>query len=389
MRPTWAEVSLSTLRRNFRITQDFVGPNVTVCAVVKADAYGHGAVECARALEREGAAWFGVTSTEEGVRLREAGIGGRVLLMTGFWRGEEEEVVRHKLTPAVWQPADLELLGRAARKLGIGRVPVHLKLDTGMARLGVARAALPAMFKLLRAQRNVAVEGIFSHLASAEVIGALDTVQQLAAFRRAAAQAKRAGLQPRFLHLANSAAIAAGRDFHYNFVRPGLSLYGYNLPFTSPSGRPSGVARPLEVRPVLAWKTRIVGLRNVAKRQRVGYGGTFVARRASRLAVLPVGYADGLSRHLSSVGRVMIRGQYCPIVGRVSMDLTLVDVTAVRQAAVGDEATILGEQIAARPIAGKPARLRIDAWEHATHADTVPYEILCGISKRVPRQYIE
>jgi len=391
MRPTWAEISLAVLRRNFRITQDYVGPNVTVCAVVKADAYGHGAVECARALESEGAMWFGVTSTEEGVNLRAGGVRGRILLMTGFWRGEEDTVLRHKLTPAVWQRDDLTLLERAAKKMRIARVPVHAKLDTGMARLGVPPAEFADFLGALRSRRHLVLEAVFSHLASAEVVDADDVKRQHTRFRAAIAQTLRARLRPRFLHLANSAAIAASGDLHYNFVRPGISLYGYYLPFVSDSGKPAALG--LQVRPVLRWKTRIVGLRQVRPRQPVGYGGAFVTKTAARIAVLPLGYADGLNRHLSSLGRVIVRGQYAPIVGNISMDLTLIDVTKIGGAAVGDEVTLIGEQ-PAQPGKTKtergaePGMCRIDAWEHATHAHTIPYEVLCAISKRVPRRYV-
>ncbi len=378
MRPTWAEVSLAALRRNFRITQDFVGPNVTVCAVVKADAYGHGAIECARALEGEGAAWLGVTSPDEGVRLREAGIRGRILLMTGFWRGEEEAVLEHKLTPAIGQIESLNLLDAAAARRKLGRVPVHVKLDTGMARLGVPLAQLGELLAALRACEHIALEGVFTHLASAEVVDADDVEQQAILFDGSVAEIVRAGFQPRLLHVANSAAIAARRALHKNFVRPGISLYGYYLPFVSSSGRPTE-RRGLDVRPVLAWKTRIIGLRDVPAGQRIGYGGAFVAEGPARLAVLPLGYADGLNRHLSSLGRVIVRGSYAPIVGNVSMDITLIDVTAVAGAEIGDEVTLIGEQ----------GTCRIDAWEHATHAHTIPYEILCAISKRVPRRYVE
>src|SRR5581483_6991754 len=341
MRPTWAEVSLSALQRNFRVIEKHVGPDVTVCAVVKADAYGHGAVECARALIEAGAAWLGVTSTEEGVRLREAGIGGRILLMTGFWRGEEEAVIRHKLTPAVWQRESLDQLQAAAKKMNVGAVPVHVKLDTGMARLGLAQGDEKKFLKALLASGRVVAEGVFSHLASAEVLNAKDAADQERRFAQAFARFAKAGVRPRFLHLANSAAIAARRSTWHNFVRPGISLYGYQLPYVN-SGKHTAVAPVLPVVPVLSWKTRIIGLRDVPKGQPVGYNGAFVTKAKTTLAVLPVGYADGLSRKLSSAGRVIVRGKYAPIAGRVSMDITLADVTGIGDAAVGDEVVILG-----------------------------------------------
>lgn len=379
-RPTWAEVSLSTLRRNFRLTQQHVGASIVVCAVVKADAYGHGAVECAHALEEEGAAWLGVTSTDEGVRLREAGITARILLMSGFWRGEEEAVIEHRLTPAVWQRESLELLDRSTQALttpGDRAVPVHMKIDTGMSRLGVPRDQVTGFCDILRGFPRIKVEGVFTHLASSEVVDAESNAQQLAAFESALAELRSHNVNTKYVHAANSSAIASLPAARYNFVRPGISLYGYALPFVSTSGRPSEI-RGLALEPVMTWKTRIIGLRKVGPGGSIGYGSTYRARQPMTLAVLPVGYADGLRRELSSLGRVLVRGAVAPIVGRISMDLTLIDVSSISGVDVGDEVIILG----------RDGEHQLDAWEHATLAQTIPYEILCGISSRVPRRYV-
>jgi alanine racemase len=378
MRPTWAEVSLRALRANFRRIQQHVGRHVTVCAVVKADAYGHGAAECSRALEAEGAAWLGVTSTEEGVRLREHGLRARILLMTGFWRGEQDDVVRHALTPAAWQGESLELLKQAVSKVGAQRVPVHVKIDTGMARLGLPHTEAAQFAEDLRRHPELEVEGLFTHLASAEIVDASSNALQSTRFDEARGAFRAAGFAPRYIHMANSAAIVSNAGWRHNFVRPGISLYGYYLPFLSSSGRPVE-ARGLPVEPVLAWKTRIIGLRHVGPNQPIGYDGAYVTRASARIAVLPVGYADGLNRKLSSQGRVLVRGEFAPIVGNVSMDITLIDISAVARATIGDEVVIIGHQ-------GSRA---IDAWEHATLAQTIPYEILCNISSRVPRVAVE
>jgi len=375
-RPTWAEVSLAALRHNFRTIQSHVGADVTVCAVVKADAYGHGAVECARALEADGAQWFGVTTTEEGARLRQAGIAGRILLMTGFWRGEEDAVVEHRLTPAVWQEENLALLERSAAKAGAEKFAVHLKLDTGMSRLGVTPEHLLAFLPCLRTTPHLALEGVFTHLASAEVVDASDVEVQTSRFTRAIERIKRTGYTPQYTHIANSAAIASRPQMHRNFVRPGLSLYGYYLPFVSSSGQ-LVEQKPLDVRPVMSWKTKIIGLRDVPAGQGVGYNARHVTSRASRIAVLPLGYADGLNRHLSCTGRMVVRGQFAPIAGNVSMDITLLDVTDIPAAQIGDDVTILGTD----------GDNSITAWEHATISHTVPYETLCGIHIRVPRRF--
>jgi alanine racemase len=375
-RPTWAEVSLSALKHNFRAIRDRVGPEVTVCAVVKADAYGHGAIECARALEADGAKWFGVTTTEEGVRLREAGIAGRILLMTGFWRGEEEAVVERRLTPAVWQEDNLALLERAAAKSGAEKFPVHLKLDTGMSRLGVTPEHLLAFLPCLRNTPHLALEGAFTHLASSEVVDSSDVEVQASRFARAIDKIHHSGYSPKYTHIANSAAIASRPQMHRNFVRPGISLYGYYLPFVSSSGQPVE-QKPLDVRPVLSWKTQIIGVRDVPAGAGVGYNARLVTSRASRIAVLPLGYADGLNRHLSCTGRMLVRGQFAAIAGNVSMDITLLDVTDIPGVQLGDEVTIIGAD----------GDHTITAWEHATISHTIPYEILCGINTRVPRRY--
>jgi alanine racemase len=375
-------VSLAALRHNCRQARELVGPDVAVMAVVKADAYGHGVVACARALEEEGAEWLGVTSTEEGVLLRENGVRTRILLMTGFWRGEEDEILRHNLTPAVWDWWQVGVLEAAAERVSPGGppFPIHLKVDTGMARLGVG-PPLQAMFaRRIQAARRLQLEGLFSHLASSEVLDAPDVEAQMRRFDEVECEIADAGLVPIYRHLANTGAIASRPTSWKTMVRPGISLYGYTLPFST-NGGGGGLleaARELPVKPVLAWKTRVVGMRNVSPGQAVGYNARFVAQRPTRLAVVPVGYADGLSRQLSCRGRMIVRDRYAPIAGAVSMDVTLLDVTDVPETALGDEVTIIGAT----------GHCSVTAWDHARLANTIPYEILCGISKRVPRQYV-
>ncbi len=380
LRHTWAEVSLTALRHNFRTLQDYVAPAATVCAVVKADAYGHGLAGCARALEAEGALWFGVTDTREGVQLREAGVTGRILVMSGFWRGEEEAIVQYDLTPAAWDWSHIELLEDAAERLKIGRaVPVHLKIDTGMSRLGIAMADLPHFAGVIREAQHVTLEGVFSHLASAEVIDAPDVSAQLSRFDDAVTTIVESGLSPVYYHIANSAALVTRHHSWKNFVRPGISLYGYFPPFASAvTGHPD-TSYELPVVPVLTWKTRILAIRDVPAGQPIGYNGAYVTRAPSRIAVLPVGYGDGLSRQLSSRGRVIVRGDFAAIVGNVSMDLTTIDVTGIPGVDVGDEVVLLGTT----------GKRTITAWEHASLASTIAYEVLCHISRRVERRYVE
>jgi len=376
-RPTWAEVSLSALRQNYRTVAEYVGAGVTICAVVKAYAYGHGAIECACALEEEGATWLGVTSLDEAIPLREEGIATRILLMTGFWRGEEEEIIRLRLTPTVWEIGQIELLERAAKRLGVTQHAVHLKVDSGMGRLGAAPEDLPRISEALRSSPHLMVEGFSTHIASSEVLDAPSVSEQLKSFESARATLREYGFDPPLIHAANTSAVISHHESWNTMVRPGLALYGYHLPFERAGRIVSGRGLRLNVKPVLTWKTRILSIREMRAGQAIGYGGTYVTKAPARIAILPVGYADGLNRELSSKGRVIVREHYAPIVGRISMDLTTVDVTGIPGVEVADEVILLGSQDG----------LSVDAREHAELANTIPYEILCAISKRVPRKY--
>jgi alanine racemase len=345
--------------------------------VVKADAYGHGATECARALEEEGARWLGVTSLDEAIPLRDAGIRTRILLMTGFWRGEEEEMIRLQLTPTVWEPGQVDLLEKAAAGMDLPRLPVHLKVDTGMGRLGVDPEDLYQVCAALKSSPHLLLEGLSTHLASSEVLDAPSVNDQLQKFEQVRNLLRNEGFDPPLVHVANTGAVISKRESWNTMVRPGIAMYGYHLPFERAGREVSGSKLRLGVKPVLTWKTRILSLRDVRANQALGYGGTYVTKAPARIAVLPVGYADGLNRALSSRGRVIVREHYAPIVGRISMDLTLADVTGLPGVSVGDEVVLLGA------LDG----LSVDAREHAELANTNVYEILCAISKRVPRKY--
>jgi len=363
--------------------QKHVGATVTVCAVVKADAYGHGALECSRALEAEGARWLGVTSLDEAIPLREAGIRASILLMTGFWRGEENDIVRLQLTPTVWEPWQIESLDAAAAALGVARHPVHLKVDTGMGRLGVALDQLPTVLAALKGASHLELEGLSTHLASSEIMDAPSVAEQERNFESARRLVREAGFEPQLVHLANTNAVISRRETWANMkgsamVRPGVALYGYYLPFQRAGREVSGGTLRLTVKPILTWKTRILSLRDFGANQALGYGGTYVTKAPAHVAVLPVGYADGYNRQLSNRGRVIVREHYAPILGSISMDLTLVDVTGIPGVSVGDEVILLGVCDG----------LSVDALEHARLANSSPYEILCNISKRVPRRYV-
>jgi alanine racemase len=368
---------LKALSRNFHTVQELVGSDVQVCAVVKADAYGHGATKCAVALETAGAKWLGVTTTDEGVPLREAGVRGRILLMTGFWRGEEQEVVRRSLTATVWEPEHVEALNRAAERLGAPPQPVHLKVDTGMGRLGVQPEGVDAMCAAIKASPRVALEGLCTHFASSEVLEAPDVLRQIQRFEEALEIVKQNGLSPVVCHMDNTGGIFARPDTWKNMVRPGLAIYGYALPLVR-EGKPEIPQVVGQLEPVLSWRTRILSIKKMQTGQPIGYGGAYVTKTPSRIAALPVGYADGYNRGLSNKGRVIVRGAYAPIVGAISMDLTLVDVTNIAGADVGDEVLLIGSSGSAR----------VTAPEIAQICGTIPYEILCAISKRVPRKFI-
>lgn len=379
-RPNWAEISLSALAENYRVVARHLGPGITPCCVIKCDAYGHGVIESARALEEAGAVFLGVTSTEEGIAVRDAGVKLPILVMTGFWRGEEESLLRHSLTPAIATAEHIEALEHASQSLGLThKIPVHLKVDTGMARLGVSLADLPALAARIARSPVVELEGVFSHLSESEVLNSPVAARQRADFERAIALLAAAGLHPRYRHLANTAATVARPETWNNMVRPGLALYGYNLACEGQSEGPGAGTTALPVRPVLTWKTRIIALRDIASGTPVGYNQRWRAARPTRLAVIPVGYGDGFNRQLSRGGQVILHDHYAPIAGNVSMDLTMIDVTDIPGAAIGDEVLLIG----------RSPHCSIGADDQARLANTIVYEILCGLSPRVPRVYVE
>lgn len=396
-RPNWAEVSLLALRHNFRVIQQHVGPGVTICSVAKCDAYGHGYAECARALQEEGGRWFGVTSTDEGVALRESGITGRVLIMVGVWRGEEEDALHYSLTPAISRIDELDAIARAARKLRLSHpVAVHLKVDTGMARLGLPLAELEKFVGALAQVPEIELEGVFSHLASSEVLDDADACRQIKRFEQALQALAQHGLRPPIRHLANSSAAIARPETRHNFVRPGLAIYGYQLPPVNHDGNSAASALTrLDLHPVLQWKTRVISLRDVPAGQALGYGGTYVTSAPARIAVIAAGYGDGYSRKNSYPrnGRaseastngsvqdrssVLIRERRAPVLGRVSMDTTIVDVSHIRGCEIGDEVMLIGRS-------GGEA---ITAWDVARWSETLPYEVMCNLSERVLRRYV-
>lgn len=378
VRPTRAEVNLAALRHNLRVIGRHAGA-ARVWPVLKADGYGHGAPAVARTLERAGADGFCVALLEEAVELREAGIRAPLLVMGGYYGGAYEEIVARRIVPVVYDTGHVEGLARAARAEG-ATVDVHLKVDTGMARLGVRPSALDAFANVLAENPNVRVVGLMTHLASADAADAGDTAEQLRRFEVATATLAKRGILPAVRHAANSAALLRGQGL-YDAVRPGLAVFG--VAPRSVSGGSSGEAFSQELRPTMRVRTEVIDVRSIDEGETVGYGGLFRARRPTRVATVPMGYADGLSRQLSNRGALLVRGKRAPIIGAVSMDMSMIDVTDVPGASLRDEVVVLGPQEGAL---GKDA---ISADEIAEHVGSIPWEILTAISRRVPRFYRE
>ena len=374
-RPTWAEINLNHLAENFKRIKQRVGPVARVMAVVKANAYGHGAVACARRLVNEGADWFGVALPEEGIQLRSAGITQPVLCLGGFWPGQAAACIQHHLTPVVYRLDMIEALNQAALNAGVV-ADVHVKVDTGMGRLGIRFDELSEFVSALERFPNVRIDGIMSHLAAADDASCQPlTRDQIQRFEDAVVVFRDHGYRPTHLHLANSAGIYGHRDAWGNMVRPGGVLYGLwrdVLPLSK---------NDAELLPVMSLHTRISLLKWVPPGETIGYGCTFEASRRSLIATLPVGYHDGYMRGLSNRAHVIVRGLYAPVVGRISMDLTLIDVTNVSGVAVDDQVTLLGWD-------RHNAELKIVAEELARIVGTLSYEVTCGISERVPRVYL-
>ena len=371
-RPTWAEVNLGALAANFRLVKNHIGSGVSIMAVVKANAYGHGAVECARRFDREGADWFGVALPEEGIELRESGLSKPILCLAGFWEGQASACLQHKLTPAVYRLDVIEAINRAARERN-EIADVHVKIDTGMGRLGVRFDELNEFVDQLKRFENVRFDGVMTHFAAADEprCGPL-TTEQIQRFDDAVGFFRERGYRPTFRHQANSAGIFAQPAARGNMVRPGGVLYGLWRDILDPEHRDE------RFQPVMSLHSRISLLKWVPQGDTVGYGCTFEASTKTLVATVPLGYDDGYRRALSNRGHAIIRGVYATVIGRISMDLTLIDVTAVPGVQLDDEVILLGED----------GKLAVSAEEIARTAGTLSYEVTCGIGSRVPRVYI-
>lgn len=378
-RPVWAEISLKAILHNLRVIRRHIGGKRMILAVVKSNAYGLGAVPVSKALQRAGTEWFGVTCANEGIELRDAGIRKRILVLTGFWPGEEKRLIENNLTPTVTRVDDLRHLERAAksRRGKPSRVRFHLKINTGMNRLGILPSEIDAFANALAGCPHIQLEGTFTHFASAEDFKAQQTVDQEQLFRDCLNRLRALGVSPGIVHMANSGAICARPSTWEDMVRPGAILYGYHQSFDPPEKKKEIMAMmPLE--PCLSLRARIISLREIPAGQAVGYGARFVTERPSRIAVINAGYADGIVRQRTNRGCALLHGRRVPLAGTISMDLTMLDVTDV-------PSTVLGDVIS---IYGKDGNSAIEVSDVAPEIGTVTSDLLCALGRRVPKYYL-
>lgn len=397
-RPTWVEISRSRLLNNYRYLRQVAGDSADLLAVVKANAYGHGLAQCAPILADAGAEWLGITSTEEGIEARAVcPASARVLVLSGPWHGESEALLQHNLTPVVWEPFHLDELESVAAKRGIApqSLAVHLEVDTGMARQGApapnddgSAGELKNLLARFHPGSPLRLEGVMTHFSAADELDSDSFQRQLLRLSLALDCVSAAGLKFQWLHAGASATLLGGRDLPPMLalarkhgarlmLRPGLALYGYAPRFAPLGTVPDQAAKALK--PVLAWKTRVISTRQIPQGETVSYNETFRAERPTKLALLDVGYADGLNRRLSNNFALLVRGKRAPIAGRVCMDQCMLDVTDIPGVESGDEVVILGEQ----------GQEKIDAFAHADATGTIPWEVLTDIGARVHRRLVD
>jgi len=366
--PTYATIHLAALAHNLSQIKRYLSHDCDIMAVVKANAYGHGAVETAQALSHQGIERFAVASLDEGITLRHADLSASIIVLGAPLEEQVPDLVAYRLTPVVSDGLILPSLAKAARSQP-APYPIHLKLETGMGRLGLSPEELLSLLDDPILRGPLHIEGLMTHLADADGTDSAFTERQLGLFRSMVEQIQQRGLTIPLLHTANSAAIVRFPDTHFSLVRPGIMLYGYHT-------LPPSIPAP-DLKPVLSLQSTIVQLRSIPRGGTVSYNGTFVAKRPTRIAVLPIGYADGYSRRLSHRASVLIQGRRAPIIGLVCMDMIMIDVTDFGPVQVGETVTLIGQQ----------GQESIQADEVSSWMDTIPYEVLCGIGPRVPRLY--
>jgi len=387
-RPCWVEISTRAIEDNYRFLANLAGSKVELLAIVKADAYGHALKLCAPAVVSAGARWLGVTSVEEGIEARRLCPDARILVIGGTFPGQGRETVRHNLTPVVWDSWQFDEIEAAVRFADLRSFSVHLEIDTGMSRQGVDPESLAQLLARFHRESPLRLEAVMTHLFAADEADERVTDDQLERMEAALSDIHSAGIHAGILNVGNSAALLAGQahkiaDLASRYemkalMRPGLALYGL-VPGFDPAydaAEPITLAQARrELRPVLSWKSQIVSVRSVGAGTVVGYNGTFVATEPMRLALVATGYADGLDRKLGNRFSLLVRGQRAPIVGRISMDQCVIDVTDIPGVVAGEEVVILGRQ-------GDES---ITAFDHSKATGTIPWEIFTRIGARVSR----
>jgi alanine racemase len=363
MRPTWAEIDINSLKSNFLHVKKLIGNGTGIMSIVKADAYGHGAIAVSKALfELCGSQLFGVATVDEALELRGSGMKAPILVLAGINQNEAKTVVECGLTPTVYSLRIASILNHYASKFGV-QVGYHLKIDTGMTRLGVGIEELHGFMDEILRFKNLKMEGLFSHLANADMELVDYTMKQIRIFKDSHSIVNQAGVFPKYLHIANSSAVQRFPASHLNLVRPGIMLYG------------SGIDQKVKLSPVMKLKTRVIQIKQVPSGVPVSYGGTFITKRPTVIAILPIGYADGYMRTLSNRAKVSTKGYCVPVVGKVCMDLTIIDVTDVPGIKEDDEVVLFGDEL-------------VTVEDVARWAGTISYEILSITGKRVPRVYV-
>lgn len=368
-RPTLAIIDRTAIQSNYLQLKNRLAKNVEILAVVKANAYGHGAVETAKILKQAGCNFFGVAMSEEGIELREAGIQSPIIILGGIYPNQIRDIVEYNLTPVIFDIETARALDAFLNKKGKG-IHIHIKVDTGMGRLGLLPYQVVPFFKALKGLANVNVEGVLTHFAEADEEDKEFSGEQLNIFFKIITAIRNLGFHPRLIHIANSAAVIGHVNSHFNLVRPGIMLYG-----AYPA---KNLAGSIQLKPAMRLVSQIVHLKKMPKGSSVSYGRTYVAEKESAIAIIPVGYGDGYSRSLSNKGEVLIRGVRARVAGTICMDMTMLDVTHIKDVSEGDEAVLIGKQ----------GNDEITADELADVAGTIPYEIFCGITNRVPRVYV-
>lgn len=364
---TFAEIDLDALTYNYNQVKRIVGRDVAIAPVVKADGYGHGAVKVAKRLEGAGANMFIVAFIEEGIELREAGIKTPILLIGTTLPDDSECIGQWKLTSVVFNIGQIDALDRSAERLNRS-LRIHIKVDTGMGRLGLPPEDLVGFIKGILRRKNIIIEGIMTHFAEVDIEDMEFVLRQLKVFKEALGELRLNKFDVPIVHAANSAAIIYFNESHFNMVRPGLMLYGSD---------PTGKTREVPLKPVMSLRSKVVQVKRISEGMSIGYGRSFMTKRDSLIATIPVGYADGYSWGLSNKGYVLIGGKIAPVVGNICMDMTMVDVTDHHGVCVGDEVVLIGRQ-------GNEV---IRAEDLARISGTIPYEVLSCIGKRVPRVY--